>query len=64
MSREGEEEKELNCPYCWQPITVTLDLSTEAQEFIEDCRVCCQPIQFQYKVEDEALVEFSFERAQ
>lgn len=60
----GQEEREVTCPYCWQAITVLLDTSAESQTFVEDCRVCCQPIQFSYSAQDGAITEFSHERAQ
>ena len=47
------------CPYCWQQISMVLDPSVRTQKFVEDCEVCCNPIEIKYVVEDEALVEFS-----
>jgi len=32
------------CPYCGEHIALTLDLSLDAQEYTEDCSVCCRPI--------------------
>jgi len=49
------------CPYCWQKISVILDLSVAAQEYIEDCEVCCRPIQISFKCNDLELVSFSTE---
>jgi transcription elongation factor Elf1 len=46
------------CPYCWQAISMVLDLSVPEQTYVEDCEVCCQPIEVSYAVEDEALVDF------
>lgn len=34
----------LQCPYCWEPIEVLVDCSVEAQDYVEDCSVCCRPI--------------------
>ena len=39
-------EKEITCPYCWELITVFIDDSVDEQDYIEDCSVCCQPINF------------------
>jgi len=36
----------LNCPYCGETIQVVIDLSISTQEYIEDCQVCCRPINF------------------
>ncbi len=38
------EEIGLYCPYCGEPITVLVDASEPAQEYIEDCEVCCRPM--------------------
>jgi hypothetical protein len=45
------------CPYCWQEISMVLDTSVSAQTYVEDCEVCCKPIEIQYLVED-SLVDF------
>jgi Cysteine-rich CPXCG len=46
------------CPYCWQRISMVLDTSVSTQTFIEDCEVCCHPIEIHYAVEDEEVVSF------
>ena len=46
------------CPYCWQTISMVLDLSVPEQTYVEDCEVCCQPIEVSYAVEDEELTGF------
>jgi len=35
-----------------------LDLSAGSQSYIEDCEVCCNPIEIRYQVEDERVVSF------
>jgi len=37
---------QVQCPYCWELIDVVIDDAGEAQEYIEDCQVCCRPINF------------------
>lgn len=39
-------EKPVQCPYCGETITVLLDTSVPQQNYIEDCQVCCRPINF------------------
>lgn len=39
-------EKDISCPYCGEVITVLIDDSVPHQEYIEDCQVCCRPIEF------------------
>ena len=45
----------ITCPYCWEAIEITLDLSVDEQQQIEDCSVCCRPILVRYRAEDGAL---------
>jgi len=54
----GEEEVFFMCPYCWQEISMLLDHSVPAQEYIEDCEICCNPIQIRYRVDDDMISEF------
>ena len=32
------------CPYCGESIDLVADDSAGAQDYIEDCPVCCRPI--------------------
>lgn len=50
------------CPYCWQRISMLLDLSVSEQRYVEDCEVCCRPIVVSYRVEDGAVVAFDAQR--
>ena len=38
--------KAVDCPYCGQPFDAVLDPSAGTQSYIEDCPVCCRPIEF------------------
>jgi sarcosine oxidase delta subunit len=33
------------CPYCGETIEFTLDGSAGGQDYVEDCSVCCRPIE-------------------
>ena len=46
------------CPYCWQEISIVLDTSVRNQVYIEDCEVCCKPIEIRYSVIDEEVSSF------
>ena len=48
----------LICPYCGEEISMVIDLSVRRQTYVEDCEVCCKPIQISYTVEDGAIAEF------
>jgi transcription elongation factor Elf1 len=52
-------EHTFTCPHCGEEISVVLDLSVSRQTYIEDCEVCCRPIEISYAAEDDALVEFN-----
>ncbi|HMO52528.1 MAG TPA: CPXCG motif-containing cysteine-rich protein [Kiritimatiellia bacterium] len=34
----------VQCPYCWEPIEISIDASVSHQEYVEDCPICCRPI--------------------
>jgi hypothetical protein len=46
------------CPYCWEEISMVLDTSVRRQTYVEDCEVCCNPIEVRYVVDDEGGIEF------
>lgn len=50
------------CPYCWERISMILDISEEESEYIEDCEVCCRPIEVRFRFSAEALVCFEARR--
>ncbi len=41
----GTEAVHSACPYCGEVISLIVDCSTESQHYIEDCSVCCRPIE-------------------
>jgi len=43
----------VTCPYCWAGFETTVDCSAGGQDYIEDCPVCCGPIQFHSRVTDD-----------
>ncbi|WP_452225247.1 CPXCG motif-containing cysteine-rich protein [Lacinutrix chionoecetis] len=46
------------CPYCWETISMLLDSSVTTQTYVEDCEVCCNPIQISPHFEATELVGF------
>ena len=48
MHRTAELMKEYfyQCPYCWEQVSLLVDVSQAQQNYIEDCEVCCNPIEF------------------
>jgi hypothetical protein len=39
-------EKSVGCPYCGETINILIDFADLSQQYIEDCQVCCKPINF------------------
>ena len=46
------------CPYCWETISMLVDLSQNQQSYIEDCEVCCNPIQLTITVQNDEIMAF------
>ncbi|QCX01156.1 CPXCG motif-containing cysteine-rich protein [Aggregatimonas sangjinii] len=46
------------CPYCWEEISMLLDPSITSQTYVEDCEVCCNPIEVTPRFEENELVGF------
>ena len=38
---------------------MVLDTSVASQTYVEDCEVCCNPIEIRYAAEDGAIVNFT-----
>lgn len=51
-------EHAFTCPYCWETISMLLDHSV-SQTYIEDCEVCCNPIEVSVQFEAQELTSFS-----
>ena len=41
-----EEFVPVQCPYCGERLETRVDLTAEEPSYIEDCEVCCRPIEF------------------
>lgn len=48
-----QTERSVQCPYCGETIDVLIDCSVAQQNYIEDCQVCCRPIDFDVTVGQE-----------
>jgi transcription elongation factor Elf1 len=47
-----------NCPYCGEQISMVVDLSVPHQTYVEDCEVCCKPIEVTCTVQENTIAEF------
>ena len=54
----------LTCPHCWEEIEVVVDLSLPDQRYIEDCHVCCRPIEISVTVGEDDDVSVTAEATQ
>lgn len=49
------QERRLECPFCGEPITILVDTSAGTQSYVEDCEVCCRPMNIAVEAEDGEL---------
>ncbi len=49
------ETARIDCPYCGESIEVVVDGSVAQQEYIEDCSVCCRPIELSVTVANDEI---------
>ena len=52
-------EHEYNCPYCTTLVSTLVDPSIEEQSYVEDCELCCNPIEFFVKLNGGKVIEFN-----
>lgn len=53
----------LICPYCGADQTIFVDPSARHQHYIEDCQVCCQPMELDVIVEGGEVVSLDVRRS-
>jgi len=44
----------IDCPACGERIDLLVDCSLGDQEYIEDCSVCCQPLNLRITINEHA----------
>jgi len=47
----------VHCPYCGEPFETSADASAGPCKYVEDCQVCCQPIEMELRVYDDGRFE-------
>jgi len=52
-----EASRRVECPYCGQRFYIFVDISGGDQRYVEDCQICCQPIEFRISIEDGEVQE-------
>jgi hypothetical protein len=54
------ETVSIQCPYCGETYETTVDLSAGSQRYVEDCAVCCRPIEIALRLDEVGgLLEIS-----
>src|SRR3984885_10384045 len=51
-----EEFVAVQCPYCGERLETRVDLTADEPSYIEDCEVCCRPIEFVLEREDSGVL--------
>jgi hypothetical protein len=56
-------EAEGHCPYCGEPIALWVDSGGgRSQRYVEDCAVCCRPIDVQVHTDEDGEASVSLAR--
>lgn len=55
MSTNATEPVEIQCPYCGEAVVIVVDCSVESQSYIEDCQVCCRPMNLMVSIGEDGL---------
>lgn len=50
------EERQVQCPYCGEAIEILIDCSVRRQRYIEDCQVCCRPMNLTVSIESRDAI--------
>jgi hypothetical protein len=48
----GAEFVMVHCPYCGESFETSADASGGPCKYVEDCQICCQPIDMELRVDD------------
>ena len=57
MNAPSLQESSIYCPYCGESIEVLLNPEDVDADYIEDCQVCCRPIEFRLREDAGGWVE-------
>ena len=55
-SSAGAEFAMVHCPYCGEAFETRVDASAGSCTYVEDCQVCCQPIEMELRVADDGTL--------
>jgi len=47
----------VECPYCGESFETQVDTSAGSARYVEDCQICCKPIEFSLEVDHAGLLQ-------
>ena len=56
------QDRRISCPYCGETIEILIDISAGGQSYVEDCQVCCRPMNLIFDVAGDELTTLRVER--
>jgi len=54
---------EITCPYCGESFETGVDASAGSTSYIEDCQVCCRPMEIQLRVSGDGAFTVAVRRS-
>jgi hypothetical protein len=53
----GMQFRLVECPYCGESFETPVDTSSGSARYVEDCQICCQPIEFSLEVDHAGVFQ-------
>lgn len=47
----------IECPYCGESFETPVDTSSGSARYVEDCQICCQPIEFTLEINHAGVLQ-------
>jgi hypothetical protein len=47
----------VECPYCGESFETAVDTSSGSARYVEDCQICCRPIEFSLEVDHAGVFQ-------
>jgi Cysteine-rich CPXCG len=57
VSQSGMQFHLVECPYCGESFETSIDTSAGSARYVEDCQICCQPIEFTLEVDHAGALQ-------
>ena len=56
-AEESVQFTTIQCPYCGEPFDTPVDASAGSSSYIEDCQICCRPIEISIDVSAQGTLD-------